>query len=77
MLLNELFTRSILETAVLDAALAAIHRRMSSKGDLQDIEGYAFDIARSFDIGINARQLANLYRERYNVTKENKWQPKN
>ena len=65
MLLNELFTRPDPETAVLDAALAAIHRRMGSKGDLQDIEGYAFDIARSFKTGKSARELARLYRERY------------
>ena len=68
MLLNELFER-IPESkqAVLDTALAALHRRVSSKGDQQTIDGYAFDIARSFDIGMNARQLAALYRERYSV----------
>ena len=68
MLLNELFER-IPESkqAVLDTALAALHRRVSSKGNQQTIDGYAFDIARSFDIGMNARQLAALYRERYSV----------
>ena len=65
MLLNELFTRPDPETAMLDAALAAIHRRMSSKGDLQNLEGYAFDIARTFKTGMGPRQLARLYRERY------------
>jgi hypothetical protein len=65
MLLNELFTRPDPETAMLDAALAALHRRISSKGDLQNIEGYAFDIARSFNTGKNPRELARLYRERY------------
>lgn len=51
--------------AVLNAALAALHRRVSSKGDQQTIDGYAFDIVRSFDVGMSARQLAALYRERY------------
>ena len=67
MLLNELFTRPDPETAMLDAALAALHRRVSSKGDLQNLEGYAFDIARSFNTGLGPRQLARLYRERYSV----------
>jgi hypothetical protein len=74
MLLNELFERvRDPEQAAIDAAVAALHRRLVSKGDRENIEGYAFDIARSFDIGINARQLASLYRERYSITKENKW----
>jgi len=66
MLLNELFERVIdPRDAILNAALSAIHRRMGSKGDLQDIEGYAFDIARSFKTGKSPRELARLYRERY------------
>ena len=68
MLLNELFERiPEPKQAVLDAALSALHQRVSSKGDQQTIDGYAFGIARSFDIGMNARQLAALYRERYSV----------
>lgn len=74
MLLNELFTRPDPETAMLDAALAAIHRRMSSKGDLQDIEGYAFDISRSFKTGKTPRELASLYRERYTTNEGYKLQ---
>lgn len=67
MLLNELFKLPDPEKDIVDAALSALHRRMSSKGDQQDIEGYAFDIARSFKTGLSARQLADLYRERYSI----------
>lgn len=33
-----------------DAMLAAMHRLVMSKGDLQSIGSYAFDIGRSFGI---------------------------
>jgi len=67
MLLNELFERVIdpKEHAII-TALAALHRRVTSKGSKETVEGYAFDIVRSFNIGMNARELAALYRERYN-----------
>lgn len=55
------------KTALIDAALAAMHRRATSKGDLQSIGGYAFDISRSFNTGLSAKQLEKLYRERYNT----------
>lgn len=49
----------------IEAALAALHRRATSKGNREDIGGYAFDIARAFDIGLSGRELAKLYIERY------------
>ena len=52
----------------MDAMLDALHRKVSSKGDLQSIGGYAFDIARSF--GFNPRELEKLYHEKY-VVNEN------
>ena len=66
MLLFELFDykKSPRELAV-DAAVAALDRRAKSKGDREDLAGYAFDIARSFDIGMSSRDLVKLYRERY------------
>lgn len=66
MLLNELFERiEDANTAIINAALAALDRRVKSKGDLQSIGGYAFDITRSYNIGISARELEKLYREHY------------
>ena len=65
MLLNELFELRDPKQSAIDAALAALHRRAVSKGSLQDIGGYAFDISRSFNIGLSGRELARLYKERY------------
>jgi hypothetical protein len=48
-----------------DAMLAAMHRLVMSKGDLQSIGSYAFDIGRSF--GIPGRDVERLYKERYMV----------
>ena len=45
------------------AMLAAMHRLVTSKGDLKSIGSYAFDIARSF--GMNSKEVERLYRERY------------
>ncbi len=66
MLLFELFDykKSPKERAI-DAALAALDRRAKSKGDREDLAGYAFDIARSFNIGISSRDLVKLYKEKY------------
>jgi hypothetical protein len=73
MLLFELFDyKKTAKERAIDAALAALHRRATSKGDREDLAGYAFDIARSFDIGMSSRDLVKLYRERY-LIKENKW----
>ena len=65
MLLNELFETKDPRQEAIDAALNAIHRRAASKGDQQSISGYAFDIARSYNIGLSGRELANLYYEKY------------
>jgi len=66
MLLFELFDyKKTAKERAIDAALAALHRRATSKGDREDLEGYAFDIARAFDLGITSRELAKLYKERY------------
>ena len=48
----------------MDAALKALHRLVSAKGNRQTVGGYAFDIARAFD-GINARQLEKIYNEKF------------
>jgi hypothetical protein len=66
MLLFELFDykKSPRDRAI-DAALTALHRRATSKGDREDLSGYAFDIARAFNLGITSRELANLYKQRY------------
>jgi hypothetical protein len=66
MLLFELFDyKKTAKERAIDAALAALHRRATSKGDREDLAGYAFDIARSFDIGMSSRDLVKLYQERY------------
>ena len=50
-------------------ALDALHKRAQSKGNLQSIGGYAFDIARSFP-DISGRELEKLYIQKYGVTEE-------
>ena len=47
-----------------DAAIEALHRLVTSKGDKQSLGGYAFDIAKTFQ-GINVRELEARYNERY------------
>ena len=47
---------------MMKAALDALHRLATSKGDKQSIGGYAFDIARAFN-GIDARELEKTYRQ--------------
>ena len=51
---------------MIDAALAAMHRLVTSKGDRQSIGGYAFTISKSFN-GVNPRELERLYKEKYDV----------
>lgn len=53
-------------------ALDHLHKLVQSKKDRQSIEGHAFNIVRAFGKGLdmNARALANLYRQTYMV-KEN------
>jgi len=52
----------------IDAMLDAMHRRVMSKGDLQSLGGYAFDIGRSF--GFPAKELEKLYREKFVVNED-------
>ena len=47
---------------MMKAALDALHRLATSKGDKQSIGGYAFDIARAFN-GVDARELEKTYRQ--------------
>ncbi len=76
MLLFELFDlKKTSKERAIDAALAALDRRAKSKGNREDIAGYAFDIARAFDLGISSRQLAALYKERYLGIKEQSLEP--
>lgn len=42
------------------AALDALHRLVSAKGNRHSVGGYAFDIARAFN-GIDAKQLEKMY----------------
>ena len=70
MKLHELYKRIDPKTDMLNSALAALHRRASSKGDLQSIDGYAFDIIRSYNIDIGAKELARLYREKHNIAED-------
>lgn len=51
--------------AILNTALKYLEALHKSRGDQQDIGGYAFDIARSFNLkGIaTPKELANMYRE--------------
>ena len=64
---REEFNNAPASERFMDAALQALHRLVTSKGKKQSIGGYAFDIARAFD-SINARQLEDLYLEKYGVT---------
>jgi len=51
--------------AILRKALEYMDKMMDSKGDKQDVSGYAYDITRSFNLsGIaTAKELSTLYRE--------------
>ena len=44
------------------AALDALHKLVTSKGNKQSVGGYAFDIARAFN-GIDGRELEKMYGE--------------
>ena len=64
------------------AALDALHRLVTSKGNRQSVSGYAFDISRTMH-GINARELADVYNkihesnedDFYLIVEYNKGQP--
>ena len=59
MLLQELFeTKS---ESHRDAAIAALHRRLTSKGDKESVISAAYEVGRAF--GIPARELAKAYQE--------------
>lgn len=55
---------------IIGQALSALHRLVTSKGPRQSISGYAFNIVRSYNIGLTARELEKLYRDKYNVKEE-------
>lgn len=48
---------------VVNMALDAIEKMTKSKGSKQSIGGYAFDIAKSYNIGMSGRELEKLYRK--------------
>jgi hypothetical protein len=52
---------------IIKKALDALNKMVSSKGARQSIQGYAFDITRSFNLSIGPRELANLYTKTYGV----------
>ena len=64
------------------AALDALHRLVTYKGNRQSVSGYAFDISRTMH-GINARELADVYNkihesnedDFYLIVEYNKGQP--
>ena len=59
MLLQELFeTKS---ESHRDAAIAALHRRLTSKGDKESVISAAYEVGRSF--GIPARELERMYKD--------------
>ena len=51
----------------MQAALDALHRLVTSKGNKQSIGGYAFDISRAFN-GINAKDLERRYTQLHEST---------
>lgn len=53
-----------------NAALAAIHRMVKSKGSKQSVSGYAFDIAKSYNIGMSGRELVKAYEKEYGKAEE-------
>lgn len=44
-------------------ALKYMDNMVKSKGSKQSIGGYAFDIARSFDVGLSSKELEKLYKK--------------
>ena len=49
--------------AIVTKALAALDRLYKSKGDKHSIDSYAYEITKSYNIGVPPRQLAAKYRE--------------
>jgi len=53
-----------------DQALKALDRLYKSKGASSSIEGHAFTVSRSYNVGLRPRELAKLYRDKYGVNEE-------
>jgi hypothetical protein len=49
--------------AIMKKAIEALDRLYKSKGSKSSLNSYAYDIAKSYDIGLTGRQLADKYRE--------------
>lgn len=49
---------------IIDAALKAIGKMAASRGDIQSLGGYAFDVAKSYNTGLSGKQLEKLYKEK-------------
>ena len=48
---------------MISSALAAIDRRVKSKGDKESLGGSAFEIAKAYNLGISGRELEALYKK--------------
>ena len=59
MLLQELFDNTPADKKHKDAAIAALKRRLSSKGDKESVASAAYEVGRAY--GIPARELARMY----------------
>lgn len=46
-------------------ALDALHKLVQSKGSKHSIGSYAFDIARSYNVGLSGKELEKIYRRLY------------
>lgn len=63
MLLQEIFDNRPADRKHKDAAIAALHRRLTSKGDKESVSSAAFEVGRAF--GFTARELEKMYKEVY------------
>lgn len=61
MLLQELFDKTPSDKKHKNAAIAALKRRLSSKGDKESVASAAYEIGRAY--GISARELARMYND--------------
>jgi len=52
---------------IMKRALEALDRLYKSKGNRSSLNSYAFDIAKSYDIGLTGRQLASKYRDMHGI----------
>ena len=58
---------------MIDHALAAMHRRVTSKGDNDTIGNSAFEIAKTYNLGMSSRELERLYRQKHGLAEEKDW----